>query len=68
MDKKNIDRDIRVCPTCGKEFPRNDMLYTTDCHQIIYRLVCHRCYGRLMAKGYDGAYYSEADECLETDY
>ena len=23
---------------------------------------------RVMAKGYDGAYYTEADECIEGDY
>ncbi len=60
--------DIRVCPNCEKEVPRSDMLYTRDCHNITYRLVCHHCYGKLMAKGYDGAYYTEADECLDIDY
>ena len=25
-------------------------------------------YDKVMGKGYDGAYYSEADECIEEDY
>ena len=32
-----------------------------------FGLVCHKCYKRLMAKGYDGAYYTEAEECID-DY
>lgn len=44
------------------------MIYTKDCHGITYRLVCFRCYEKLMAKGYDGEYYSEADECIDDDY
>lgn len=62
------EKDIRICPTCGKEVAREDMLFTRDCHGIAYRLVCHECYERLMEKGYDGEYYSEADECLDEDY
>ena len=26
--------DIRICPTCGKEVVRDDMLFTHDCHGI----------------------------------
>lgn len=47
---------------------RYDMLFTHDCHGIAFRLVCFDCYEKLMAKGYDGQYYDEADECLDEDY
>lgn len=60
--------DVRICPTCGKEVVRDDMLFTHDCHGIVFRLVCFDCYEKLMAKGYDGQYYDEADECLDEDY
>ena len=60
--------DVRICPTCGKEVVRDDMLFTRDCHGITFRLVCFDCYEKLMAKGYDGQYYDEADECLDEDY
>ena len=63
-----MDEDMRVCPVCEKDVSRRDMLFTRDYHGIIFRLVCHKCYGKLMAKGYDGVYYSEADECLDADY
>ena len=63
-----IDEDVRICPECGKETERKEMIFTYDCHGITFRLVCHRCYDKLMAKGYDGAYYTEADECLDYDY
>lgn len=62
------EADIRICPTCGKEVVRDDMLFTRDCHGITYRLVCFDCYERLMAKGYDGVHYDETDECLDEDY
>lgn len=42
--------------------------FTRDCHGITFRLVCFDCYDKVMGKGYDGAYYSEADECIEEDY
>lgn len=51
-----------------KEVVRDDMLFTHDCHGIAFRLVCFDCYEKLMAKGYDGQYYDEADECLDEDY
>ena len=57
--------DIRPCPVCGKEVDRADMNFTRDCHGITYRLVCWKCYNELMEKGYDGEYYTEADECLD---
>lgn len=43
----NIDeeeKDIRVCPVCGKEVERSNMLFTHDCHGITFRLVCWECY------------------------
>lgn len=60
--------DIRTCPCCGKDVEREEMQYTRDCHGIIFRLVCFDCYEKLMAKGYDGQYYDEADECLDEEY
>ena len=62
------EKDLRICPVCEKEVEREDMLFTCDCHRIPFRLVCHRCYERLMAKGYDGEYYTEAEEQIEADY
>lgn len=45
------------------------MLFTYDCHGIPFRLVCWDCYNRVMdEKGYDGEYYTEADECIDYDY
>lgn len=60
--------DIRTCPVCGKEVDRREMSFTKDCHGIPYRLVCWDCYEDLMAEGFDGEYYTEADECLDYDY
>lgn len=60
--------DERMCPVCEKTVNRSDMTFTRDCHGIVYRLVCYDCYNKLMEKGYDGEYYTEADECLEYDY
>ena len=57
-----------TCPVCRKEFQREDMTFSRDCHGITFRLVCFDCYDKVMGKGYDGAYYSEADECIEEDY
>ena len=56
------------CPVCGKYFTRDDMTFTHDCHGITFRLVCLDCYEKVMAKGYDGQYYTEADEQIEEDY
>lgn len=61
-------KDIRICQCCEKETERSNMLFTRDCHGITYRLVCCGCYKKLMAKGYDGEYYDESDECLDADY
>lgn len=60
--------DVRICPIYEKETDRNDMLYTKDCHGITFRLVCHACYQKLMAKGYDGEYYTELDGDIEPDF
>lgn len=71
MEKETIimeEKDIRICPVCNKEVERNDMNFTRDCHGITFRLVCNDCWEKLMEKGYDGQYYSEADECIDEDY
>ena len=64
----NEEKDIRICRVCGREVERSDMLFTHDCHGIPFRLVCYDCYEKLMEKGYDGEYYTEADECIDYDY
>ena len=57
-----------TCPVCNKEFRRQDMTFTHDCHGIPFRLVCLDCAYKIEdEKGYDGEYYTEADECLD-DY
>ena len=53
--------DMRLCPVCNRIRPRSDMLFT-------FRLVCWECYQKVMAKGYDGEYYTDADEQIEDDY
>ena len=63
-----MEEDMRICQYCGNEVPRNSMLFTRDCHGIPFRLVCMDCYEKLMAKGYDGEYYTEADENLYWDW
>lgn len=63
----NGKKDIRICPVCGKEVERSDMLYTRDCHGIPYRLVCWECWDQLLERGYDGEYYDESDEQIEPD-
>ena len=35
------EKDMRICPVCGKEVERNDMNFTRDCHGITFRLVCY---------------------------
>lgn len=61
--------DLRICPECEKEVPRDDMSFTVDCHGISFRLVCNDCWDRIMGeRGYDGEYYDERDECLDYDY
>jgi len=61
--------DKRICPVCGKEFEREDMVWTHDCHGITFRLVCYDCYNEIMEeKGYDGEYYTEYDENIDDYY
>lgn len=38
------EKDMRICPVCGKEVERNDMNFTRDCHGITFRLVCKGFY------------------------
>lgn len=59
---------IRTCPTCNRTVKRGDMSFTTDCHGIPFRCVCQSCWEKLMEHGYDGEYYTEADECIDYDY
>lgn len=55
--------DTRICQICGREFPREEMLFTYDCHGIPFRLVCDDCYRIAMRdRGYDGEFYTELDE------
>ena len=56
------------CTNCGKEVRMMDLVRTRDCHGIPFRAVCPDCYDRLMSKGYDGEYYTEADENIDEDY
>lgn len=57
------------CPVCGKPTRQMDMERTYDCHGIPFRYVCYKCKRRIEAtKGYDGEYYTEADECIDFDY
>ena len=57
------------CPECNKTVSHHKMCRTYDCHGIPFRFVCHACYEKIMlSKGYDGEYYTEADECIDSDY
>ena len=62
------EKDIRICPVCGKEVDRRDMDFTRDCHGISFRLVCSDCWDKVMEDGYDGEYYSEIDENINDYY
>jgi hypothetical protein len=42
-NKNMEEKDMRICPVCGKEVERNDMNFTRDCHGITFRLVCYSC-------------------------
>lgn len=58
-----------ACMNCGKEFSEKyELMWTYDCHGIPFHHVCCECYDDLMKKGYDGVYYTEADECIYEDY
>lgn len=63
-----MSHDKRLCPCCEREVDRANMDFTRDCHGITYRLVCTECWQKLMEKGYDGEYYTEADECIKEDW
>ena len=58
-----------ICKECEKEFPRSEMTFSHDCHGIPFRLLCFGCLDKVYSeKGYDGEYYTEADECIDCDY
>ena len=63
-----MEKDIRICQCCKKQVERKYMNHTKDCHGIAFRLVCEKCWVKLMEKGYDGQYYTEAEECLDNEY
>lgn len=57
------------CPICGKYCYREEMDFSRDCHGIPFRLLCFDCLDKIEEeKGYDGEYYTEADECIDYDY
>lgn len=65
MTEDNMD----FCTECGCIVDCADMLWTHDCHGILFRKLCVDCYNDTMeSKGYDGEYYTDADECLDYDY
>ena len=65
MREYNMD----VCPECGGIVDCADMIWSHDCHGIPFRKLCIDCYNDIMEnKGYDGEYYTDADECLDYDY
>jgi NADH pyrophosphatase NudC (nudix superfamily) len=66
---EEMEQNIRICPKCGKKVPREDMAFSRDCHGIAFRLLCIPCLEKIEETiGYDGEYYTEADECLDYDY
>lgn len=65
---EEMEHKIDECGCCRSAEERSEMLYTRDCHGIVMRLVCRNCYEKIMSQGYDGAYYTEADECIDDDY
>ena len=61
--------DPRTCPVCGKEHERSEMTFSKDCYGIPFRLLCYDCLNKIYEeKGYDGEYYTAADECIDYDY
>ena len=64
-----MDFDLRECPVCEKQVKAEEMTWTNDCHGITFRKVCHKCWDDIMStKGYDGEYYTEADENIWEDW
>lgn len=59
---------IRSCAVCKNEFDKDEVLWTKDCHGIPFRQVCFKCYEKVMSRGFDGEYYTAADECLDDDF
>lgn len=53
--------EISECPGCQQTFAKYTMLWTRDCHGVVYRHMCHSCYEKAMEKGYDGVYYQEGE-------
>ncbi len=65
----NVYVNRHTCPECGREFDRSEMQFSKDCHGIPFRLLCYECLDKIYdEKGYDGEYYTEADECIDEDY
>ena len=61
--------EIYTCPKCGGEFSKSEMEFSKDCYGIPYRLLCHDCWDKIYdEKGYDGEYYTSADEQIDDDY
>ncbi len=58
---------FEMCQRCGERVPGATLKWTKDCHGISYRKVCRRCYEWYRGRGYDGEYYTEADENIEPD-
>ncbi len=68
MFVEDMNEDKRECPICKEQVLRSDMNFTRDCQGIPFRLVCYKCYDKLMSKGYDGQYYDERDEQIDDNY
>lgn len=64
-----VANNVHICPVCKRAFAREDMEFSRDCHGIPFRLLCYNCLNTIYEeKGYDGEYYTEADENIEEDY
>ena len=64
-----MEEELCECPVCNKQVKRDEMTWTNDCHGIVFRKVCFNCWDYIMStKGYDGEYYSDADENIYEDY
>ena len=66
---EHLRKQTHQCPQCRKLVKREDMDFTHDCHGIPFRLCCLKCVDEIKAtKGYDGEYYTAADEQIDDDY